>query len=104
MASETFHKSQTEEQNFHSKALSVQASDSQKAAREHDSEVNEEGPIKGDMSDGRVDWTFKQVAATIALCGLYVGGCRFYVIFRQVLIRFQDLRFRCTLQEVLSPS
>ncbi|KAL6243042.1 hypothetical protein RBB50_010142 [Rhinocladiella similis] len=74
MASETFHKSQTEEQNFHSKALSVQASDSQKAAREHDSEVNEEGPIKGDMSDGRVDWTFKQVAATIALCGLYVGS------------------------------
>lgn len=29
--------------------------------------------IKGDDSDGRVDWTFKQIVATVSLSGLYVG-------------------------------
>ncbi|KIV93428.1 hypothetical protein PV10_04641 [Exophiala mesophila] len=32
------------------------------------------GPIKGDFSDGRVNWTTKQILATIGLCGLYVGS------------------------------
>ncbi|KIW87484.1 uncharacterized protein Z519_11807 [Cladophialophora bantiana CBS 173.52] len=29
---------------------------------------------KGDDSDGRVNWTWKQVIATISLCGVYVGS------------------------------
>lgn len=28
---------------------------------------------KGDESDGKINWTKKQIAATIFLCGLYVG-------------------------------
>jgi hypothetical protein len=35
--------------------------------------------IKGDDSDGKIDWTWKQVAATISLAGLYVGV---YLAFR----------------------
>lgn len=31
------------------------------------------GAIKGDNSDGRVNWTLKQIIATISLSGLYVG-------------------------------
>ncbi len=29
--------------------------------------------VKGDDSDGKVDWTLKQILATIFLSGLYVG-------------------------------
>ena len=29
--------------------------------------------LKGDDSDGRIDWTLKQVLATLFLSGLYVG-------------------------------
>jgi hypothetical protein len=29
---------------------------------------------KGDESDGKIDWTLKQILATIFLCGLYVGN------------------------------
>lgn len=29
--------------------------------------------FKGDDSDGRVNWTWKHVIATISLCGVYVG-------------------------------
>lgn len=29
--------------------------------------------VKGDDSDGRVDWTWKQICATICLTALYVG-------------------------------
>ena len=28
---------------------------------------------KGDDSDGKINWTWKQVVATLCLCGLYVG-------------------------------
>ena len=28
---------------------------------------------KGDDSDGKVNWTTKQILATLFLCGLYVG-------------------------------
>jgi hypothetical protein len=28
---------------------------------------------KGDDSDGKVNWTVKQIFATVFLCGLYVG-------------------------------
>lgn len=31
------------------------------------------GAIKGDDSDGRINWTTKQVLATLFLSGLYVG-------------------------------
>lgn len=31
------------------------------------------GVAKGDDSDGRVNWTWKQILATISLCGVYVG-------------------------------
>lgn len=33
------------------------------------------GAIKGDDSDGRINWTTKQVLATISLSALYVGEC-----------------------------
>jgi hypothetical protein len=29
--------------------------------------------VKGDDSDGQVDWSFKQIVATVCLSGLYVG-------------------------------
>ncbi|OCT44607.1 putative major facilitator superfamily transporter [Cladophialophora carrionii] len=32
------------------------------------------GVAKGDDSDGRVNWTWKQILATISLCGVYVGS------------------------------
>jgi hypothetical protein len=35
--------------------------------------VENRAAYKGDDSDGRVDWTLKQVLATIFLSGLYVG-------------------------------
>lgn len=36
-------------------------------------DLENRGAVKGDNSDGRVNWTFKQICATIALSGLYVG-------------------------------
>jgi hypothetical protein len=47
------------------------------AAVGHD-EVTEQwsekdGVAKGDDSDGRVNWTWRQTLATISLCGVYVG-------------------------------
>ncbi|KIW63894.1 hypothetical protein PV04_08862 [Phialophora macrospora] len=32
------------------------------------------GVAKGDDSDGHVNWTWKQILATISLCGVYVGS------------------------------
>ncbi|EXJ55395.1 hypothetical protein A1O7_08322 [Cladophialophora yegresii CBS 114405] len=32
------------------------------------------GVAKGDDSDGRVNWTWRQILATISLCGVYVGS------------------------------
>lgn len=29
--------------------------------------------VKGDNSDGHVDWTFRSIVATISLCGIWVG-------------------------------
>ena len=36
-------------------------------------DLENSGAIKGDDSDGRINWTLKQVLATIFLAGLYVG-------------------------------
>lgn len=47
--------------------------DSEKTNEVHIHDIDEKGPVKGDFSDGRVNWTSKQIVATIALCGLYVG-------------------------------
>lgn len=48
--------------------------DQEKADHKPDAqEHHDTGPIKGDFSDGRVNWTTKQILATIGLCGLYVG-------------------------------
>ncbi len=38
------------------------------------------GVAKGDDSDGRVNWTWKQILATISLCGVYVGRSLLYVM------------------------
>lgn len=38
-------------------------------------DVGNTGALKGDDSDGRVNWTTKQVLATISLSALYVGEC-----------------------------
>lgn len=38
-----------------------------------DLEIEKSHAAKGDESDGRVDWTWKQILATISLCGVYVG-------------------------------
>lgn len=46
------------------------------AAQHHeivDLEVNPVYEAKGDNSDGHVNWTWKQILATISLCGVYVG-------------------------------
>jgi hypothetical protein len=32
--------------------------------------------IKGDDSDGKVDWTVKSLLAALSLCMLYTGECR----------------------------
>lgn len=47
--------------------------DSEKSNEVHIHDIDEKGPVKGDYSDGRVNWTLKQIVATMALCGLYVG-------------------------------
>ena len=36
-------------------------------------DLENRGAIKGDDSDGRVNWTVRQVLATLFLSGLYVG-------------------------------
>ena len=36
-------------------------------------DLENRGAIKGDDSDGRVNWTAKQILATTSLSGLYVG-------------------------------
>lgn len=36
-------------------------------------DIENRGAIKGDDSDGRVNWTPKRVLATLFLSGLYVG-------------------------------
>lgn len=36
-------------------------------------DIENRDAAKGDDSDGRIDWTRKQVLATISLSGLYVG-------------------------------
>ena len=36
-------------------------------------DLENRGAIKGDDSDGRINWTTKQVLATLFLSGLYVG-------------------------------
>jgi hypothetical protein len=42
-------------------------------------DVANRNAVKGDDSDGRVDWTVKQIFATICLAGLYVGS--FSILF-----------------------
>lgn len=48
--------------------------------------------FKGDDSDGRIEWTRKQVAATISLSGLYVGmfGLRWTTLLALTLYRIAD--------------
>jgi hypothetical protein len=36
-------------------------------------DLENRGAIKGDDSDGRINWTLKRVLATLFLSGLYVG-------------------------------
>ncbi len=36
--------------------------------------------VKGDDSDGRVEWSMRQILATISLSGLYVGMDFFYLL------------------------
>jgi hypothetical protein len=36
-------------------------------------DLENRGAFKGDDSDGRINWTTKQVLATLFLSGLYVG-------------------------------
>lgn len=36
-------------------------------------EIEKGHAAKGDESDGHVNWTWKQIIATISLCGVYVG-------------------------------
>jgi len=55
-------------------------------------DLENRGAIKGDDSDGRVNWTTKQVLATIFLSGLYVGQfgrrnpSRFFLRSRRILM------------------
>ena len=42
-------------------------------------DTEKSGPIKGNDSNGKVDWNFKQVAATVSLSGLYVGRSGTYI-------------------------
>lgn len=37
------------------------------------SDLEKPGNVKGDDSDGRVDWTTRQIIATLSLTCLYVG-------------------------------
>lgn len=36
-------------------------------------DIENRDAVKGDDSDGKVDWTWTQIVATISLAGLYVG-------------------------------
>jgi hypothetical protein len=37
-------------------------------------DVENRDAVKGDESDGKIDWTWMQIAATVSLAGLYVGA------------------------------
>ena len=50
-----------------------------------------QGIVKSDDSDGRVEWTWRQIFATLSLCGLYVGASP---PFRLFLLRQPPLNVR----------
>ncbi|KEF62015.1 uncharacterized protein A1O9_03587 [Exophiala aquamarina CBS 119918] len=57
--------------------LTVERKESHTAANHHEVvevEIEKSHAAQGDESDGRVDWTWKQIIATISLCGVYVGS------------------------------
>ena len=45
-------------------------------------DLEKQGNVKSDDSDGRVDWYWRQILATLSLCCLYVGACIFLVDLR----------------------
>lgn len=73
MASEKVLYPHDEEKVSQNKRMSTDVVDTEKVDQSHVHDTHDTGPIKGDLSDGRVDWTRKQILATISLCGLYVG-------------------------------
>jgi hypothetical protein len=41
--------------------------------QEKNTPVHNQGPFKGDDSDGAVEWTLKKIIAAVSLAGLYTG-------------------------------
>ncbi len=56
-------------------SVEVEVDDEHKYSTRHEETIAiEKGfAVKGDDSDGRVNWTWKHIVATISLCGIYVG-------------------------------
>ncbi|EXJ70682.1 uncharacterized protein A1O5_05672 [Cladophialophora psammophila CBS 110553] len=58
----------------HVGSVQVEDADSLEKSMSVDVDVTNRNAIKGDESDGKVDWTWIQILATICLSGLYVGS------------------------------
>lgn len=56
-------------------AVQVEDSDSLRKINSIGIDVTNRDAVKGDESDGKVNWTWLQIAATACLSGLYVGMC-----------------------------
>ena len=67
-------------------------------------DVENKAAFKGDDSDGAVDWTVRNILASIFLCMLYTGTARIHVTHRSLLTGIQALRSFCTLSEDRSNS
>jgi hypothetical protein len=63
-----------EEKNVgHPQYLQIEENESLQKEQSVDVDVTNRNAIKGDESDGKVDWTWNQILATVCLSGLYVG-------------------------------
>ena len=51
----------------------VEAVQEKEATNNSSADPEHSAAVMGNGSDGQVHWTFKQILATVSLCGLYVG-------------------------------
>ena len=51
----------------------VEATQEKEATNNLSADPEDSAAVKGNDSDGHVHWTFRQILATVSLCGLYVG-------------------------------
>ena len=59
-------------------------------------DLEKQGEVKGDGSEGHVEWTWRQIFATLSLCGLYAGACALLARLQGRHNRVSSLSFSLT--------